>query len=213
MPAFSAKYGPKVWEVLYAECIDNSRGLTDVLRAARAGELQGLDAAQQATMGAMGYGYASRKLKDERLLRQGLNRRRKDPGKVSRDLLARLVTRAELEVKHIERQGKGSMDTGQSLAIVELIRRAAIATRELNTTAPVPARGKTTSSAPAGPATLAERIAAAAQAPEQDEPTTTADNGQGAVLTQDGLDAASQNGPSGGAVRLRAASPAAEHGT
>lgn len=205
MGAFAAKYSQDQRETLYRECIDEARPVAEVLRAAQAGTLDGLEVVQQTQLGAMPYGYAARLVKDERADRRGVKRSGKEPIPGSRDLLARLLARTEREVKRLERFPAKQLDAAQAIATTRLVGEIVKVARDIDA---VPKGGKAAAAAAPEPQGIAARIAAAAQKPEPAElPTTPTDAGaQRATGSNDTV--SSQNGASSGAVRLRAASPA-----
>ena len=79
MPAFAATYSRKQKQVLYREAIDNAQPIAAILRAARAGELDGLEPAEQASLGAISNAWAGTLVKEERMKRAGQTRTRRDP--------------------------------------------------------------------------------------------------------------------------------------
>lgn len=205
MPAFAAKYSPEQRETLYRECIDEARPVAEVLRAAQAGTLDGLDVVQQAQLGAMPYGYAARLVKDERADRRGVKRSGKEPIPGSRDLLARLLARTEREVKRLERFPAKQLDAAQAIATTRLVGEIVKVARDIDA---APKAGKGAAAATPEPQGIAARIAAAAQAPGAAEPPTTSADAGAQRATRSSETAEAKNGASGGAVRLRAASPA-----
>lgn len=205
MPAFAATYSTEQRETLYRECIDEARPVAQVLRDAQAGTLEGLEPEQQAQLGTMSYGYATRLVKDEGHARRGVKRSGKEPIPGARDLIARLLARTEREVIRLERIPSKPLDIATATATARLIGEIVKVARDIDA---APKGGKAAPAAAAEPQGIAARIAAAAQAPEAPELPTTPSNGGAERAARSSDTVSSQNGSSGGAVRLRAASPA-----
>lgn len=168
MPAFVERYSAKQRAVLFREAIDHARPVAQVLRAARAGELDGLEPAEQAELGAMGNGYACQLVRQERDERDAVANAAAAPDGLVRELAGLLLKRAERDIRRIASSTGKPMDTGASLQLLKVMREANALLRadaptgngagDAPTDAPAPE--------PAAPRSLAARIAAQSEPAE-----------------------------------------------
>ncbi len=171
MPAFAETYSAQQRDALFRGALDDHLGIRGVLRAAAAGELPELDAADQATLAKMTYGYACQLIRDEKHRRGMIQTVRKDTTISARDLVARLLALGDRELARLEHaKTKQPVDTGAALGAAKLIREALAIGKLLeqdasNTSAPAAEQAK--------PKTLAQRIAAHRGTEPDDLPATT----------------------------------------
>jgi hypothetical protein len=198
---------------LFRAAIDDRLGVKGALEAAQAGALQGLTADDQRVLASMAYGYACTLVKDERLRRGDIEKVRADVENQAHELAARLLALADGEVSRIERakraKPRSPVNTGDATAAAKMAREALALARDAAGTGK--ANGKAAaapSAAPAKPASLAARIAAGSDAAAGEADIDASDGGDSRA-PRDAKPTGKMNGGSGGAVRLRAASPAA----
>lgn len=180
MPAFVEMYSSEQREVLFREVIDHGRSAKDVLRAARAGELEGLSSADGATLGRMAYGYALQLVRDERQERTGVAGARKEPEPIARDIAARLLKRALKDADRIARdKPKEPMNTGDALGVLKVTREATALLRDLDGSNGKGNAAKTNGpAAPAQPRGLAAQLAAQPDPAADDAPIPSSDSGE-----------------------------------
>lgn len=206
MPAFVATYSSAQRAALFRAAIDQRMPVKAVLEAAAAGELPDLDAADQATLAGMAYGYALQLVRDEKLERGGVERARAQPDKIARDVAIRVLKRAERDIAEIERRArKRPMTIEESRktdAAVKRVRDSMALLRELEPKAKQATGEKTRE--PERPRSLASRIAAQSTTEARDDSTQPDAGGDNATPRTNATNDET-NGRSGGPVRLRAA--------
>lgn len=209
MPAFVETYSANMRAALFRAAIDDGHGTKGALRLAAAGELPDLSREDQTILAGMAYAYAAAQVKDERDRRGEVRKVRDDTTETAHELAARLAALAAREVAQLEAAKRRTpVDTGRALAAAKLMREALALARDASGQGK--ANGRAAAPAPAEPArpqSLASRIAAASTSEAGDDDTTQSDSGDNGT-PRASTSAQKTNGRSGGAVRLRAASPA-----
>lgn len=214
MPAFVEKFSENMRAALFRACIDNGLSVRAALRAAEARELEGLSSEDQQVLATMAYGYAATLVKDERDRRGEVAKVRADVTETAHDVAAELSMIAKREQQRLGRmKPKTPAETGAlaaaGSAVLKMQREALALARDAS------GQGKTNGkdSAPAteqpkAPRSLVARIAAEADTADGDAHTTPSDSGDnGAAAASETTEQTDNRG--GGAVRLRAAAPAA----
>lgn len=213
MPAFVEKFSENMRAALFRACIDNGKSVRAALRAAEARELEGLSSEDQAVLASMAYGYAATLVKDERERRGEVAKVRADVAETAHEVAAELASIAKRETQRLARIKPKTPEESRAhsaacTAAGKVMSDALALARDAS------GQGKQSGkdSAPAAeqpkaPRSLVARIAAEADAEGGDAPThTDADGDNRAAATSETTEQTDNRG--GGAVRLRAASPA-----
>jgi ribosomal protein S7 len=209
MPAFSPTYSEAMRDALFREAIDNAVPVREVLRRARAGELEELSPADGATLGGMAYGYALQLVREERQDRGGVSKARSEPAPLAREIASRLLKRALKDAERIARdKPKTTMNTGVARELLKVAEQATVLLKRLDELgrhdAPAGAASKR---APAKPRGLAAQLAAGDDTVHADERASEdQDREREAPRANEANGQTDDTG--GGAVRLRAALPA-----
>lgn len=183
MPAFARQYSTEMREALFRAVFERELSVQRALNAAAAGQLDGLNRADQTTLAKMAYPYACELVRNERADRGAMTKVREDASEVAKQLAARLLALADREVQRLERAPlKNPVDAGHGIAAAKMAREALALTRDA-TTAP-----KDTGKAPDGktatpkkPRTLAATIAADTEPVAPDDETLEEADGDSAA--------------------------------
>jgi hypothetical protein len=117
VPSFVETYSADMRTALFFGAINLRMGVKGAIAAAQRCELPNLSDDDQATLGAMTYGYACTLVKDERLRRADVVKVRADSGEQAHDLAARLLALVDREVRRLEHtKAKTPVNTGAAIA-------------------------------------------------------------------------------------------------
>jgi hypothetical protein len=179
MPAFAPTYSAAMREALFREAIDNAVSVREVLRRARAGELEDLSPADGAALGGMAYGYALQLVREERQDRGGISQARGQPVPIAREIATRLLKRALRDVERIERdKRKSPMNAREADDLLKVADRAAALIDRLDKMAGGDSTPDTASKRqPSKPRGLAAQLAAAQDTEQPDDNTIPSDHG------------------------------------
>lgn len=206
MPAYVEIYSADMRTALFHATIDREMSVQGALRAAAAGELEGLSTEDQRTLGGIAYAYACELVREEKLRRGAVKKVRDDAVEVAKQLAARLLALADREVQRIERgKLKDPVDTGRATAAAKLAREALALTRDATLEPKTAAKTTTDKTAPTQrPRTLAAVIAADSGPAADDDPQDNDARGESAT-PRDGANERKTNDESAGPVRSCAA--------
>lgn len=211
MPAFVEKFSENMRAALFRACIDNGQSVRAALRAAEAGELEGLSSEDQAVLASMAYGYAATLVKDERERRGEVAKVRADVAETAHEVAAELASIAKRETQRLARikpktpeesRAHSAACTAAGKVMSDALALARDASGKQSGKDSAPAAEQ-----PKAPRSLVARIAAEADTEDGDAHTTPSDSGDNrAAATSETTEHTDNRGAR--PVRLRAAAPA-----